>query len=454
MGPPERSGATATLGPMRALPSPPPDLLPELRTTVPGPASRELAARLAVVESRNVTCLAPRPPIFWARANGANVWDVDGNRFIDLTGAFGVASVGHSHPEVVDAIGRQAASLLHGMGDVHPAEIKVRLLEALAARFPGGGAARAVLGSSGADAVESALKTALLATGRPGLIAFEGAYHGLSLGALDATWRADFREPFRARLPGATGFARYGDLGDIAKTAQRLEESGCRVGAVIVEPIQGRGGEVVPPAGFLAGLRARCDAEGWLLIVDEIYTGCGRTGRFFACEHENVIPDLICVGKGLSAGMPLSACLGRADVMEAWPTSTGEALHTQTFLGHPASCAAAVAALRVIERDGLVERAARVGAGALARLRAELSEHADLLEVRGRGLMLGVACATPEMSLAVVDAALDRGVIVLPSGEGGRVVSITPPLSIAEDLLGHGLSVLVELLRAAARDAG
>lgn len=437
---------------MHAPPAPQPPLLPELQTAVPGPISRSLAARLAEVESRNVTCLTPRPPIFWARASGAHVWDVDGNRFIDLTGAFGVASTGHSHPEVVDAIARQAHTLLHGMGDVHPAEVKVELLEALVARFPGGGAARAVLGSSGADAVESALKTAMLATGRAGVIAFEGAYHGLSFGALDATFRSDFREPFAARLAGATGFARYGDPDDVATTARRMQAAGQAIGAVLVEPIQGRGGEVVPPEGFLAALRELCTAEGWLLIVDEIYTGCGRTGRFFACEHEDVIPDLICVGKGLAAGMPLSACLGRAEVMEAWPTSHGEALHTQTFLGHPASCAAGLAALRVIERDGLVERAARVGGGAIARLRADLAEHSDLLEVRGMGLMLGVACKRPEIAHRAVDAALDRGVIALPSGAGGSVVSITPPLSIAEELLDHGLSVLVDELRRALRD--
>jgi 4-aminobutyrate aminotransferase-like enzyme len=425
------------------------DLLPDLRTAVPGPASRRLATRLAAVESRNVTCLAPVPPIFWARASGSNVWDVDGNRYVDLTGAFGVASTGHAHPEVAAAICEQAATLLHGMGDVHPAEVKVALLEALTARFPGGGPARGVLGCSGADAVETALKTALLATGRPGLVAFEGGYHGLSIGALDATWRADFRDPFAARLAGATAFARYGDVDDVARAAKRLEADGHPVGAVIVEPVQGRGGEIVPPPGFLGALRARCDAEGWLLVVDEIYTGCGRTGRFFACEHEGVVPDLLCAGKGLSAGMPLSACLGRAEIMDAWPASHGEALHTQTFLGHPASCAAALAALRVIDRDGLVARAARLGAHALERLAGHLAGVDAVVEVRGRGLMLGVACARADTALAVTQRALERGVIVLPSGDGGRVVSMTPPLSIPEPLLDHGLDVVVETLREA-----
>lgn len=423
------------------------DLLPERLTPIPGPASRRLARRLGQVESRNVTCLTPTAPIFWARAAGSNVWDVDGNRYVDLTGAFGVASAGHAHPEVVAALARQAETLLHGMGDVHPAEVKVELLEALVSRFPGGEPARAVLGSSGADAVESAIKTAMLATGRPGIVSFEGGYHGLSFGALDATWRADFRAPFAARLAGATEFAPYGDLAGVVDAAKRLDAAGIPVGAVLVEPLQGRGGEVVPPPGFLAALRARCDAEGWLLIADEIYTGCGRTGRFFACEHEGVVPDLICVGKGLSAGMPLSACLGRTRVMDAWPTSAGEAIHTQTFLGHPASCAAALAALRVIDRERLVERAARLGETVLARLRTDLAGLASVVDVRGMGLMIGIACARPAVAHRVTQAALEQGVIVLPSGEGGRVLSITPPLSIAEPLLDHGLCVLVALLR-------
>jgi len=432
---------------MRTPPRPADDLMPEIRTAVPGPASRRLADRLGAVESRNVTCLAPDPPIFWARASGANVWDVDDNRYIDLTGAFGVASTGHAHPDVVSAISEQAHTLLHGMGDVHPAEVKVELLEALVARFPGGGPARAVLGSSGSDAVEVALKTAQLATGREGVVAFEGGYHGLSFGALDATWRADFRDPFTSRLPHATAFAPYGDAVAVETAARKLESSGRSVGAVIVEPVQGRGGEVVPPKGFLAALRARCDAEGWLLIVDEIYTGCGRTGRFFACEHEDVTPDLLCVGKGLCAGMPLSACLGRASVMEAWPVSHGEALHTQTFLGHPASCAAGLAALRVIDREGLVERAERLGSRALERLREDLRTTEGIAEVRGLGLMIGIACSRPELALETTQAALERGVIVLPSGPGGSVISLTPPLSIAEPLLDHGLSVIVDWLR-------
>jgi len=422
----------------------PATLPPQLVTAVPGPRSRELAARLAQVESRNVTCLAPQPPIFWRRAQGANVWDVDGNRFVDLTAAFGVANAGHGHPRVADAVALQGRMLLHAMGDVHPPAAKVELLEALCRRFPGGEPAKAVLGSSGADAVETALKTARVATGRDGVIAFEGAYHGLSFGALDVTWRPFFREPFAARLAGASAFARYGDLEDVRVAADACAEP---VGAVIVEPIQGRGGERLPPDGFLTGLRRLCDAEGWLLIVDEIYTGMGRTGRWFACEHEDVVPDLLCVGKGLASGMPISACLGRVDVMDAWPRSGGEALHTQTFLGHPPGCAAALASLAVIADEGLVERAAATGAGALLHLKRRLEGAPGVVDVRGRGLMIGVECDGGERAARVCAEALSRGVIALQSGDRGEVVSATPPLAIEPELLEAGLDVLVEALR-------
>jgi len=378
-------------------------------------------------------------PIFWESAHGATVRDVDGNRFVDLGGGFGVANVGHAHPKVVAAVQEQAGRLLHGMGDVHPPAVKVELLEALCARFPGGGEARAVLSSSGSDAVETALKTALLATGHPGVVAFESAYHGLSLGALDATWRREFRDPFRARLPGATVFAPYGD----AEAVERVAESApVPIGAVLVEPMQGRGGERVPPPGFLRALRALCDRRGWLLVADEVYTGFGRTGRFLACEHEGVTPDLVCLGKGLASGMPISACLGRATWMDAWPESHGEALHTQTYLGHPPGCAAALASLAVLEEEGLAARAERLGAEALAHLRAATAGAPGVREVRGLGLMIGVECDTPARALEATRRCLERGVLLLPSGDDGRVLSITPPLVISEAAFAFALDVV------------
>ncbi len=416
---------------------------PLVRTTIPGPASRALAERLARVESHNVTCFETGGPIFWERAAGANVWDVDGNRFVDLGAGFGVAVAGHNHPDIVRAIGDQASQLLHAMGDIHPPRVKVELLERLCAIYPGGAPARGVLMSSGSDAIETALKTSLLATGRAGVIAFEGGYHGLSLGALDTTWRRDFREPFAARLPAATRFARYGDVESVAEVA---EGPGPPVGAVLVEPVQGRGGERIPPSGFLSGLRRLCDERGWLLIADEIYTGFGRTGRWFGCDHESVIPDLLCAGKGMTSGMPLSVCLGRAEVMQAWPVSNGEALHTQTFLGHPLCCRAALACLDVLEGEKLVERSATLGGRALDWLREGFARHPSVKTVRGRGLMIGVECGSGEVAGRAQVEALRQGVIVLPSGPAGEVISITPPLTIDSETFRKALATLAAAL--------
>ena len=410
---------------------------------MPGPRSRALAERLAAVESQNVTCLEPTAPIFWERAAGSNVWDVDGNRFVDLTAAFAVANTGHGHPRVVAAVKDQAERLLHGMGDVHPPAVKVALLETLVRLYPGGVAARGVLTTSGSDAVETAIKTAMLATRKAGIVAFEGAYHGLGLGALDATARSLWRAPFAERLPGATEFARFGDVASVRDAARR-----CRlpVGAVLVEPIQGRGGERIPPDGFLAGLRGLCDDEGWLLIVDEIFTGFGRSGRWFACERDAVVPDLLCVGKGMASGMPISACLGRAEVMASWPVSRGEAIHTQTFLGHPPGCAAALAAIAVIEEEKLVERAAHQGTRALSQLRDRLAGASGIVDVRGRGLILAVECDTAEGAALACQRALGNGVIALLSGDDGRVVSLTPPLCIESEILELAVDVVAEAL--------
>ncbi len=395
------------------------------------------------MESRNVTCVSP-VPIFWERASGSNVWDVDGNRFVDLTAGFGVANVGHAHPAVTAAVARQSERLLHGMGDVHPAAVKVELLEALVAHFPGGVPALAVLGSSGADAVEIALETALLATGSAGVVAFEGGYHGLSIGTRDVTWRPMFRDPFSARLAGLSTFARFGDIDDVRRAARDCPAS---VGAVLVEPIQGRGGERIPPDGFLRQLRALCDEQGWLLIVDEVYTGFGRTGHFFACDHDDVVPDLLCVAKGLTSGMPLSACLGRAEIMNAWPPSHGEALRTQTFLGHPPGCAAGLASIATIEREKLVERAASSGALALTQLRDLAAGLPGVVDIRGRGLLLAIELDTAKRAENACRRALASGVIALQSGDDGCVLSICPPLSIESELLEMAIRTLVEALQ-------
>ena len=292
-----------------------------MQTPPPGPRSLELAARLRGLECPEVTCFDDGP-IFWERGAGSNLWDVDGNRYVDLLSGFGAASLGHADPGLAEAMVEQSRKLIQCHGDVYPGRLKVELLECLERALPGdlGGA---LLSSSGSDAVESALKTAHRVTGRAGVVAFEGAYHGLSFGALDATHREHFRAPFAGRLAGATVFAPWGD----ARAVRAALELG-RAGAILVEPIQGRGGIRPAPDGFLAELRALADRFDALLIADEVYTGCGRTGSFLACEQHGVEPDLVALGKALGGGFPISVCVGRRSVMERWGRSDGEALHT------------------------------------------------------------------------------------------------------------------------------
>jgi len=446
------------------------EALPRVATPVPGPASRRLAERLAAVESRNITRLEGEPPIFWVAARGANVRDADGNVYVDLTSGFGVAAAGHANPRVAAAVGAQAATLAHGLGDVYPPEVKVRLLERLAALAPGD-LGVGILASAGAEAVEAALKTAVLHTGRPGVVAFTGGYHGLTYGALAATWRGEFRRPFMSQLYAGIRFAPYphpyrwtgpgdpveGSLDAVAQLFDEAEGTDSPIGAVVVEPIQGRGGIVVPPEDFLPRLRRLCDERGAVLIFDEIYTGFGRTGRWFACEHTGTVPDIMTVGKALTGMLPLSAAIGRPTVMEAWPPSTGEAIHTSTFLGNPIACAAALAQIEEIEAGGLVERSARLGARLRERLEGWRERYPAVGDVRGAGLLQGVelvedrASRRPASELAarVVGGALRRGVLLLSEGPDANVLAFVPPLVITEDQLDHAVGVVEEELAAA-----
>jgi 4-aminobutyrate aminotransferase-like enzyme len=360
------------------------------------------------------------------------ITDVDGNTFLDATSSFGVMGVGHAHPRVEAAIDRQSSVLVHGMGDVHPSEAKVKLLERIA-QFSPIPDSRIILGQNGSDSVEAAMKTARLATGRPGLIAFDGGYHGLTYGALEPTARGFFRDPFEDQRGRFAGHLPFGCDPQIVADALRDHHD---VGAVIVEPIQGRGGVRIPPPGWLAHVRDACHAHGALLILDEIFTGWGRTGWWFACKHDKVTPDLICVGKAMGGGMPISACIGGRALMEAaWGSgSTGEARHTFTFLGHPLSCAAACAAIEAIHLDKLVSRSREVGEGLLSALRAMAAQHEDaIVDVRGRGLMIGIEFRNRERVWPIVLAALRRGLIVLPAGDTGNVIEVVPPYVITPE---------------------
>lgn len=439
-------------------------LLPEIVAPPPGPRSLEMARRLSAVESRNVTYLSPGFPVFWEAARGANVRDVDGNVYLDLTAAFGVAVTGHGDEAVIGAMGDQAGRLVHGMGDVHPPAAKVEFLEALADLAPWP-ESRAILGSSGSEAVEAALKTALMATGKPGILAFEGAYHGLTLGSLAATARHHFRAPFEERLYRGVRFVpfpdplRSGEMagpGSLAAVEDALEKGiqGSGIGAVIIEPVQGRAGVRIPPPGFLRELGGLARDAGALLIFDEIFTGLGRTGSVFACTGEDVFPDLLCLGKGLGGGLPLSACLGPPEIMDAWPRSDGEAIHTSTFLGHPLACASGRALLRALEGRGLVARSMELGGSFLEGLRRELAGEAAVVDVRGRGLFIGVELADPESrtplagaAVAAAEAALRRGILLLPAGSHGHVLELSPPLVITEAQIEWAVPRLGESIR-------
>ncbi len=384
-----------------------------------------MAHTLSRTESRNVTFLAPDFPVFWERADGCLVTDVDGNTFLDMTAAFGVASVGHGHSFVRRAVHSQTERLLHGMGDVHPSRQKVKLCRLLTRLSPIPDT-RVYLAQNGSDAIEYALKTCLLATGRRGVLAFDGGYHGLGYGALDVTSRADFRVPFDAQLGHFSTRLPYGcPLEDIEHTLQTGT-----FGAALVEPIQGRGGINVPPPGWLAGLKEACVRHGTLLVLDEIFTGLGRTGDWFACQREGVIPDVLCVGKALGGGLPLSACLASRVVMSAWPVSHGEALHTSTFGGNPLACASARAALIVLRRERLTKRARAMGALLHSSLQALCDKYPDRARsVRGRGLMLGWELSSPAAALSLMKAALRAGLLLLPAGDGS-VLEFVPPLTI------------------------
>jgi len=411
---------------------------------IPGPRSRALVPRLRAHESQNVTYVADDFPVFWESAAGATVVDVDGNAYVDLTAAFGVANAGHANPAVVTAIAGQAARLMHGMGDVFPTETRVRLMERLAVHAPPG-LRTAFLATTGHEAVEAALKTAVLFTGKPRFAAYRGGYHGLSLGTLPLCGVDRFVTPFAgaiAQRAVALDFPRQThDAGDALARAHAALSAHGDLAAVVIEPIQARGGCVIPPDGYLAGLRQLCDDLGILMIVDEIYTGFGRTGSWFAVERDGVVPDLLCVGKALANGFPIGALLGRPAVMDAWPPSEGEALHTSTYLGNPMGCAAALATIAEHERLDLARTAQRFGSLLSARLDA-LRPLSAVLDVRGRGMLWGVQLRDGPTASRAVRRALASGAMLLQSGPEGEVLSIAPPLVIGEADLHRGLDVV------------
>lgn len=446
-------------------------MLPRIRVEPPGPGSRRLVRQLQRYESPGASAMgAGMASIVWERARGSNVMDVDGNIYVDLTAGFGVANLGHASGPVVRAVRRQAGVLLHGLGDVHPDARRVELARRLARLAPGRGN-KVIFCSSGSEAVELAIKTATLATGRWGVLAFTGGFHGQTYGALAVTQWRSFRKPFEAQLNRRVAQAPYpycyrcplgqtypqcdiACLKPVEDVLDRPPEEVGPIAAVVIEPVQGRGGGIVPPAEYLPRLKRLCEERGVLLIADELFTGFGRTGRWFGVEHWEIVPDIICLGKALAGGMPFAACVAQAAIMDAWTHDRPEALHSSTFMGHPAGCAAALASMEALQRRRLPERARRLGVELLQRCRELQARHQVVGDVRGLGLMVGIELVRDQKSkgpaareaASVVREAMKRGVILLTSGPQDNVLSLSPPLTITREQLNHAIGVLDEAL--------
>ena len=412
----------------------------EIRTELPGPRSREIIARKERVVAAP---LALAFPIVVDHADGALLTDVDGNTFIDFTGGVGCLAVGHTHPQVVEAIEAQLERFLHTDFTMIPYENYVELAERLVAVAPFRGPAKAAFFNSGAEAVENAVKIARAATGRPAIIAFEGAFHGRTLMALTLTSKV---HPYKAglgpfapevyRVPFPNAYRGPGSAAAIAALEHALhtQVAAESVAAIVIEPVQGEGGFLTAPPEFLAAVRRICDEHGILMIADEVQTGFGRTGRLFAMEHSGVEPDLMTLAKSIAAGLPLSAVIGKAHVMDApGPNAIGG-----TYVGNPVAIAAAVAVLDVIESEGLVERAVALGDVIRARMLAWSARFAAIGDVRDLGSMLAIELVedrvtkapAPALAAAVAHAALEEGLLLLRAGVHSNCIRVLLPLTI------------------------
>jgi len=421
-----------------------------MRTKPPGAESQKLAERLAGIEcpafSRRRAQRAADDqtnlPIVLAAGQGSDLWDVDDNAYVDLAAGFGALLLGHGHPAVTEAVRDQMTRLTQGLGDFYASDIKVELLEALSKLHPTG-SARVMLGQSGSDAVTAALKTATLATGRHAFVAFDGAYHGLGYGPLPACgYQAGFRTPFAPQLNPEVHYAPYpgvrGASGDRALSFVKQLLRTEKVAGVLVEPLLGRGGCVAPPDSFLSELTTLAHRYGALVIADEIWTGLGRCGAWLRSEAMGAAVDIICLGKGLGGGLPISACLAPDAVMAGW-AQADEAIHTSTHGGAPLGCAAALATLSAIRDESLIARSAELGARARAAFDELLSPCRQVCDVRGVGLMIGIELEDGATAQRAIAALLERGYVVLSGGIGGATLTLTPALNIDErKLLGIG----------------
>jgi 4-aminobutyrate aminotransferase len=408
---------------------------PRIDKAPPGPRAKAIIER---DRNSTATCYLKEYPLVVARGRGAMVEDVDGNRYLDFMAGIAVAATGHSHPKVVAAIQDAASKFLHICGGDFYYESFAALPERLAKLAPGKDHKRVFLTNSGTEAVEGALKLARHSTRRSAIIAFEGSFHGRTYGSLSLTASKTIqRAGFGPFLPEVY-HAPYGDAEFIEHRlfARRLDPRD--VAAIVVEPIQGEGGYIIPPTGFLQQLRALCDKHGILLVMDEVQSGIGRTGKMWACEHDDVVPDILLAAKGLASGMPLGAIIARADIMKWQPGA-----HGSTFGGNPVCCAAALATLDLVESEYM--RNARVmGERLMAESQKLASRHDSIVEVRGRGLMMGLDLKDPALVKRVVLAAFQKGVLLLAAGKSA--IRFAPPLLIDEEDIRIALSTIDELL--------
>jgi len=430
----------------------------QLRTEIPGPRSREILERLrgAVASPLAVTF-----PVVAESARGASLTDVDGNTFIDFAGGVGCLNVGHSHPDVVAAAQEQLERFTHTDFTIVPYEAYVRLAERLGELAPISGPVKAAFFNAGTEAVENAVKFARLATRRSAVIAFEGAFHGRTFMSLSLTSKTKpykeglgpfapevYRLPFPNEYRGVTTADALAAL-ERALVMQVAPES---VAAIVVELVQGEGGFVVAPPDFVAGLRRVCDRHGIVLVVDEVQTGFARTGRFFASEHYDVEPDLICVAKSIAMGLPLSGVIGRAAIMDAGHVGAVGG----TYVGNPVAQAAALAVLDVIEEEGLVERSAQIGETIRARMLGWQERWDAIGNVRGLGSMLAIELVSdaaartpaPDLTHAIVDVALQRGLLLITCGVYGNCIRVLVPLVVTDAELDEALGTWEEALAA------
>ena len=429
-----------------------------LRTGIPGPNSREILERKARVVADPLSVYLS---IVAAEGRGSTLTDVDGNTFIDFTGGVGCLNVGHAHPHVVEAVQDQAARFLHTDFTIVPYEVYVTLSERLLAVAPFSGPAKAAFFNAGTEAVENAVKFARAYTRRPALIAFEGGFHGRTLLSLTLTSKTTpfkdgfgpfapevYRVPFPYEYRGISAADALGAL-ERAFTTQVARDS---VAAIVLEPVQGEGGFVVPPREFVAAVREICDREGIVFIVDEVQTGFGRTGRMFAIEHFGVEPDLLTVAKSIAAGLPLSGVLGKAEIMDA----PGDNAVGGTFVGNPVAQAAALAVLDVFEEEGLVDRAEGIGDAIRGRMLAWQEHHPQIGDVRGLGAMLAIELVrdpeskepAPELASRVAEEAAQRGLLLLKAGVYSNCIRVLCPLVITDAELEEALGAWGEALDA------